>query len=55
MRDESKVLNGAIPKAPLAGSGDYVVDWKKSSLPYKLGRLGFIYSYKMFVLNKHMM
>ncbi len=32
-----------LPKAPLSGSGDCVVDWKKSSLPYKLGRLRFIY------------
>ncbi len=30
------------PKSSLSG-GDYVVIWKKSSLLYKLGRLGFIY------------
>ncbi len=31
------------PRVPYPGSGDNVMDWKKSSLPYKLGRLGFIY------------
>ncbi len=34
---------GTTQEFPYAGSGDYVVDWKKSSLPYKLGKLGFIY------------